>query len=204
MVVLLVIGILLAIAIPTFLGTTSAADDRSAQSNLNTALTDANTQFETNGQTYFIGGVQDSAAFAAALTAAQLSLSFKAGSAGTVDHPGKLGVLSSISVAVSADGNGLVLAAYSVPGNCFYVVDNAQALSGATASVAPYAGTTAVTTTPTSPAPAGTDRRSRRRRALSYVDGEGRHHQDRLQRLLAEDQWVAGHHPVYQTNGFPS
>jgi type IV pilus assembly protein PilA len=155
MVVLLVLGVLLAIAIPTFLGTQNAADDRSAQSNLNTTLTDAKTQFENNGQTYFINGVQDSAGFATALTTAQLGLGFKAGATGTAITQGSSGVLSSISVSVSADGNGLVLAAYSVPGNCFYIVDNAQTLGGSTVSVAPYTGTTAVTNTWTV-APAGT------------------------------------------------
>ena len=64
MVVLLVMAILLLIAIPTYLGTTSAADDRSAQSNLVTALTDARTQFQDGGQTYFVHGVQDPGALA--------------------------------------------------------------------------------------------------------------------------------------------
>ena len=41
MVVLLILAILLAIAIPTFLGVTGGANDRAAQSNLNTALTTA-------------------------------------------------------------------------------------------------------------------------------------------------------------------
>ena len=41
LVCILVMGILLAIAMPTFLGTTDAADDRSAQSNLAVGLTDA-------------------------------------------------------------------------------------------------------------------------------------------------------------------
>ena len=41
MVVLLIIAILLAIAIPTFLGVTGGGGDRPAQSNLNTALTTA-------------------------------------------------------------------------------------------------------------------------------------------------------------------
>ena len=155
MVALLVLSILLAIAIPTFLGTTATADDRSAQANLSTALTDAKVQFQNNGQTYFVNGLPDPAGLSTALNAAQLSLDFKAGSTGTSTTQGSSGVLSSVSVAVSADGNGLVMAAYSVPGNCFYVVDNAQTLTGATASVAPYTGTTAVTTTATV-APAGT------------------------------------------------
>jgi len=155
MVALLVLSILLAIAIPTFLGTTSAADDRSAQSNLNTALTDAKVQFQNGGQTYFVGGVQDPAGLSTALIAAQLSLTFKAGSTGTSTAQGSSGTLSDISVSVSADGDGLVMAAYSVPGNCFYVIDNTQSLSGASAAVAPYTGTTAVPTTATV-APVGT------------------------------------------------
>lgn len=157
MVVLLVLGILLTIAIPTFLGTQSAADDRSAQSNLVTAFTNAQSQFESDGQTYFINGVRDAPAFAAALTAAQPSLGFKAGSSGTATNQGSSGVLSNISVAVSTDGNGIVMAAYSVPGNCFYIVNNAQTLSGSgVVGVAPYLGTNTVTTSPTSPASAGT------------------------------------------------
>ena len=40
MVVLLIIAILLAIAIPTFLGVTSSANDRATQSNLTNALTE--------------------------------------------------------------------------------------------------------------------------------------------------------------------
>jgi type IV pilus assembly protein PilA len=156
MVVLLILGVLLSIAIPTFLGTQGAADDRSAQSNLNTALTDALTQYQNNGQTYWINGSANAVAFASALTSAQLSMSFMAGSSGTSTTQGSSNSLSNISVAVSADGNGLVLAAYSVPGNCFYVVENAQLLAGATASVAPYTGTTTVTTTRTPTPTAGT------------------------------------------------
>ena len=84
MVVLLVLGILLTIAIPTFLGTQSAADDRSAQSNLNTAFTDAKTQFESNGQTYFINGVQDCGRVCHARSPLpNCRWAFKAGSAGT-------------------------------------------------------------------------------------------------------------------------
>ncbi|HEY4929053.1 MAG TPA: type II secretion system protein [Acidimicrobiales bacterium] len=165
MVVLLVIGILLAIAVPTFLGTTNAADDRSAQSNLSTALTDARTQFEAASQTYFIGGVQDAAGFVNVLTAAQLSLTFLVGSAGTTVYQGgsagptvnqgSSGSLSVVSVSVSSDGNGLVLGAYSLPGNCFYVVDNAGTLSPAAQGFPPYTGTTPITTTAT-PVPPGT------------------------------------------------
>src|ERR1700689_5035634 len=50
MVVLLILSILLAIAIPTFLGVTKSANDRAAQSNLNTALTTVKSYFENNSQ----------------------------------------------------------------------------------------------------------------------------------------------------------
>jgi len=155
MVVMLILAILLAIAIPTFLGTTATADNRSAQSNLNTALVDAKTQFQNNGQTYFVNGVQDAPALVNLLTNAQLSLVFRAGSTGTSTTQGSSPNLSTVSVAVSSDGVGLVLGAYSVPGNCFYVVDNSGTLSSAATGVAPYTGTTAVTTT-AAVAPAGT------------------------------------------------
>lgn len=155
MVALVVLAILLAIAIPTFIGTTGAANDRSAQSNLYTALTTAKAQFQSGGQTYFVGGVQDAAGFASLLSGAQPSLTFHAGSAGTGTNQGSSGTSSTISVAVAADGNGVVLAGYSVPGDCFYVLDNVVTLSGTTSAVAPYSGTTAVTTTATA-APTGT------------------------------------------------
>ena len=48
MVVLLIIAILLAIAIPTFLGVTNTASDRAAQSNLTNALTEGKTLYEVN------------------------------------------------------------------------------------------------------------------------------------------------------------
>ena len=49
MVVLLIIAILLAIAIPTFLGVTNTAGDRSAQSNLTNALTEGKALYGVNG-----------------------------------------------------------------------------------------------------------------------------------------------------------
>ena len=52
MVVLLILAILLAIAIPTFLGVTKSANDRAAQSNLNTAFLNAKAGYQTGGQTY--------------------------------------------------------------------------------------------------------------------------------------------------------
>ena len=54
MVVLLIIAILLAIAIPTFLGVANSAGDRAAQSNLTNALTEAKALYQ-NGATYAPG-----------------------------------------------------------------------------------------------------------------------------------------------------
>ncbi len=52
MVVLLIIAILLAIAIPTFLGVTNSANNRAAQSNLTNGLTEAASQYQNNNQAY--------------------------------------------------------------------------------------------------------------------------------------------------------
>ena len=49
---MLIIGILLAIAIPTFLSVTKQANDTAAQSNLQTALTGAKTFYTQQNQTY--------------------------------------------------------------------------------------------------------------------------------------------------------
>jgi type IV pilus assembly protein PilA len=52
LVVLLIIGILLAIAIPTFLSVTKSANNTAAKSNLSSAFTGAKTYFESANQTY--------------------------------------------------------------------------------------------------------------------------------------------------------
>ena len=83
MVVLLILAILLAIAIPTFLGVTKSANDRAAQSNLNTALVNAKAQFQSAGQTYYINGAQNNASLASTLQTAEPALGFVAGSVGT-------------------------------------------------------------------------------------------------------------------------
>ncbi len=74
MVVLLILAILLAIAIPTFLGVTKSANDRAAQSNLNTAFVNAKAAFQQNSQSY-----ATSTALTSALSTAEPSLSFTTG-----------------------------------------------------------------------------------------------------------------------------
>ena len=153
MVVLLIVAILLAIAIPTFLGTTKAAKDRGAQQNLTTALVESDTVFQTNDQSFALGTTSQYASFpafmATALASDQQSLGF---TTSTSASP------SSVSVYVSAGGNGIVLANRSVAGNCWYTIDNPRAISTTINSAnkkRPY-GTGSATATATTSPKAGT------------------------------------------------
>jgi len=126
MVVLLILAILLAIAIPTFLGVTGGANDRSAQSNLNTALTAVKTQATQLGQSYT--GITTTL-----MSTAEPSISWATGTqtSGTVSTQGP------VSFYVSTDGNGIVLASFSKStGNCWYAVDNLSTVT--TTSNGPY------------------------------------------------------------------
>jgi type IV pilus assembly protein PilA len=142
MVVLLILAILLAIAIPTFLGVTKSANDRAAQSNLNTALVNAKSIFQQNSQSYSLAtnatNTTPTAALVASLTSAEPNLSFVSGSVTGGLTP------ATVSVAVSSDGNGVVLAEQAKgTSNCWYIVDNAATESW-------------VTTTTSNPDAAGT------------------------------------------------
>jgi len=126
MVVLLILAILLAIAIPTFLGVTKSANDRATQSNLNTALINANSVFQQNSQSYNLTTnatyTTPAAVMAATLLAAEPSLSFGTGTVSSGSAPAQ------ISVAIAPDGNGVILAAQAKgTGTCWYVFDNSIA-----------------------------------------------------------------------------
>jgi type IV pilus assembly protein PilA len=145
MVVLLILAILLAIAIPTFLGVTKSANDRAAQSNLNTALINAKSVFQQNSQSYNLTTnttyTTPAAVMAATLVAAEPNLSFGTGTVSSGSAPAQ------ISVAIAADGNGVILAAQAKgTGNCWYVIDN-SITEAATAST-PYANLSGVALTP--------------------------------------------------------
>ena len=133
MVVLLILAILLAIAIPTFLGVTKSANDRASQSNLNTAVVNAKAAYQTNSQSYTGVNTQT-------LSSAERSLTFTTG-VSTAS-----GV---ISMSVSLDGNGVVLAALSKSGNCWYQVDNPNAITATNSAntTAPYGATATVSGT---------------------------------------------------------
>ena len=118
MVVLLILAILLAIAIPTFLGVTKSANDRAAQSNLNSALTNVKSYFQQNSQSY-----TTAATLVATMATQEPSLQWTTG-----NSTGQ----GQVSVFVSADGQGVILADQSKNGsNCWYAVDQAVTETGA-------------------------------------------------------------------------
>jgi type IV pilus assembly protein PilA len=124
MVVVLIIGILLAIAIPTFLGARDRANNRSTQSNLRNALTAEKTLF-TDAQTY----TQTNAAGITALSAVEPALNWvTAVPAGGRDVQAK--TLQGNSASATSPSE-VILAGKSATGTCFYLGD--EGLTGSTA-----------------------------------------------------------------------
>jgi type IV pilus assembly protein PilA len=110
MVVVLIIAILLAIAIPTFLGAQNKAKDRSAQSSLRNSLTAAKTVY-ADKQVY-------TDASSANLPSIEPSLTYKAGNALSTGPK---------DVSVTPDGQAWYGAALSKTDDCFYIKDTAGA-----------------------------------------------------------------------------
>ncbi len=133
MVVLLIIAILLAIAIPTFLGVANSAGDRAAQSNLTNGLTEAKAIYQ-NAATYSPAGT---AIPAHGTIAVPVPVSFSSsapefnwvtgtGAAGGCNGSSPANCLSEqvVDSAADADGQGVILAAYSPKTqSCWYAVD---------------------------------------------------------------------------------
>ena len=109
LVVLLIIGILLAIAIPTYLSVTGGAKKSAAQSNLQTALTAAKAEFTNNNGQY-----PSASTLAKDLAGAGTSLQYLSGTSGT-------GVSSTISV--DAPSPSVAVLATSDGSNCYGVAD---------------------------------------------------------------------------------
>ena len=150
MVVLLIMAILLAIAIPTFLGVKSGAQDRSVQSNLTNALTSAKAGYANNGS-YATAASSE----VTVLTSAEPNITFETGSATTGTN--------NLAVTVTSDGQQLLLVGYSQSGTCWAAVDNEGASTVITGTptalgdeYTSWSHTSSVscsTTLPTSPAP---------------------------------------------------
>jgi prepilin-type N-terminal cleavage/methylation domain-containing protein len=129
MVVLLILAILLAIAIPTFLGVTGGANDRAAQSNINTALTSLKTAATQSNQSY-TGLTQ------AIMSTNEPSLTWNQS---TVATPAAVSTQGPVSFYISADGNGTTVVSYSKNNKtCWWAVDN---LSNVSDTVGPYGAT---------------------------------------------------------------
>jgi type IV pilus assembly protein PilA len=135
LVVLLIIGILLAIAIPTFLSVTKTANNTAAQANLQTALTGADTFYTSNNQTF--SGIYGGSGVST-ITAIDTGLSYVSAAATTKSN--------TISIAAAGNTGLLVLAAYS-PGtkDCWLIQDQksvqASAVNGeATLAAGTYYG----------------------------------------------------------------
>ena len=116
MVVVLIISVLIAIAIPTFLAARSRAEDRTVQSNLRTALTSAKSVF-SNSDDY-------STADATALSANETALAFVDGTAAS-DSPH--------TVSVKPESQSVILVALSKSNTCFAVKDDVAPGSTGTA-----------------------------------------------------------------------
>ncbi|HLI44101.1 MAG TPA: prepilin-type N-terminal cleavage/methylation domain-containing protein [Acidimicrobiales bacterium] len=113
LVVLLIIGILLAIAIPTFLSVTKGAQGTAAQSNLQTALTGADTYYTDASQTYT--GILDPAlATASTLTQIDTGLSYATSGNSTGPHV----------ISVDSAGQYIIMTAWA-PGqnDCWGILD---------------------------------------------------------------------------------
>ncbi len=117
LVVLLIIGILLAIAIPTFLSVTKTANNTAAQSNLQTAFTGAKTYFEQANQTY--QGLTTNSTSASDITQVDTGLSFVSTSTTVGSTASNI-----ISVLSGNSGTYLVLTAASKPtADCWGILD---------------------------------------------------------------------------------
>jgi type IV pilus assembly protein PilA len=121
MVVLLIMAILLAIAIPTFLGVKGGAQDLAMQSDLTNALTSAKAAYANTGSYGTTPALED-----AALSSAEPNLTF------TVDTVAPTKGTNTMSVGTSTDGQQLVLVAYAASGNCFATSDNEGASTAVT------------------------------------------------------------------------
>ena len=128
MVVVLIIAILIAIAIPTFLGARGRANDRAAQSNLRNALTAEKTYF-TDQQVY-----TDNTANG--ITAIEPSLSYT-GTAASLASTGNL--VYAVTSTTTTTNDTVTLGAQSGSGKCFWLRDNTATGTKYASSSAPCA-----------------------------------------------------------------
>jgi type IV pilus assembly protein PilA len=120
MVVLLIIAILLAIAIPTFLGVTGSANDRAAQSNLTNGLTEAKALYQ-NQQSYATANLPLTSFQASAPEFGWIQGAGATGNCTVALGPNCMSE-TPVDVASLADGGGVILANLSKTGTCWYTM----------------------------------------------------------------------------------
>ena len=134
MVVLLIIAILLAIAIPTFLGVTGSANDRAAQSNITNALTEAKALYQ-NSQTYCEASCAQGSLPLATVQASAPEFTW---SNANVAPGNNISILPVDVTTTAGTGDGLIMAAMSKNANtCWYAVDLESAPNPAFVDTAP-------------------------------------------------------------------
>ena len=142
MVVVLIIAILLAIAIPTFLGAKNTANARGAQSNLRNALT-AEQTYWTNNQAF--------SATDATMQGIEPQLNWV-----STAGPSSTSLVNTIAEYVDSTGNILVLEAYAKDGNCYLIEQtDAPGVTGTTTGYAAEKGACTAPTTVAFAAPSG-------------------------------------------------
>ena len=147
MVVVLIIGILIAIALPTFLGARNRANDKAAQSGLRNALVAAKTCF-TDADTYGVSAGHATGCDSAALPAIENSLTYKAAGVASTG-PGDISVAIPVVAAPNA-GTQWSAAALSKSGTCFWIKDDVVAAGTTYGSGAACTGTAAAAAAATS------------------------------------------------------
>ena len=121
MVVVLIMGILMAIAIPTFLATQGSAHDASAKSNATNAFTNEKAYFEDN-QVFIDAGTTGGATLDANLPWGANGFAPAVGKVTAAAGSTAAGVIT--EAAAGATGAALVVEASSTSGNCFYIEDD--------------------------------------------------------------------------------
>jgi type IV pilus assembly protein PilA len=140
MVVLLIMGILLAIAIPTFLGTTKSAEDKQAQANLSDALIAAKSIY-TQTSFYPLQATLASTDLPADEPELQYTTSSSA-------RPTLISIYTNKTAAGNTPPNGqeLIIASYSDSGVCWIVKDIETAALTPTGFAGPHYGIKVTTT----------------------------------------------------------
>jgi len=129
MVVLLIIAILLAIAIPTFLGVANSAGDRAAQSNLTNALTEAKAIYQNSAEYATTAAGSNTVLPIATFSASAPEFSWVQGSnaaGGGCFTSTNANCISEqvVDASVAGDSQGIVLAVYSPKTqSCWYALD---------------------------------------------------------------------------------